>query len=86
MANYIIKNTFSQSFCYFFFVAIGPCNFVFQFSLKSNAIGDRFSLVVIDAPFFESLAVINARGLQASIMTQTLGLYWTMLEVCKHPS
>jgi hypothetical protein len=32
------------------------------------------------------LAVIDAKGLQASIMTQPLSLYWTMLKVCKHPS
>jgi hypothetical protein len=34
------------------FVAIGPCNFVFQFSLKPNTVEDRFPPPVIDAPFF----------------------------------
>jgi len=58
---------------------------VFQFSLKSNAIGDRFSPTVIDAPFFENLAIIDARGLQASIMTQPLGLSWTMTPFSQDP-
>jgi hypothetical protein len=34
------------------FVAIGTCNFVFQFSLKPNTVEDRFPPAVIDAPFF----------------------------------
>jgi hypothetical protein len=34
-----------------FFVAIGPCNFVFQFSLKPNTVEDRFPPAVIEAPF-----------------------------------
>ncbi len=46
------KSHYPNLFVNYFFVTIGPCSFVFQFSLKPNAIGDNFPPVVTDAPLF----------------------------------